>query len=185
MLEKKTVKLHLFSNTWFQPGSKIKIFFWYFINILFLINPLNPSSSLKLFFLKLFGATIGKGVLIKPNINIKYPWFLEIGNHVWIGEKVWIDNLTYVKIGANVCLSQGSMLLTGNHNYKKETFDLEVGEIILEEGVWIGAQAIVCPKVVCKSHSVLSVGSVATKSLDAYGIYAGNPAQKIRERVIN
>jgi putative colanic acid biosynthesis acetyltransferase WcaF len=132
----------------------------------------------------MFGAKIGTGVIIKPAVNIKYPWNLEIGNHSWLGEKVWIDNLVKVTIGNNVCLSQGAMLLTGNHNYKRQAFDLIVEGIKLEDGVWIGAKSLVCPGVTCFSHSVLSAQSVATINLDAYFIYSGNPAQKIRERII-
>jgi putative colanic acid biosynthesis acetyltransferase WcaF len=76
------------------------------------------------------------------------------------------------------------MLLTGNHNQKKTTFDLDVGDILLEDGVWIGAFSIVCPEVKCQSHAVLSVNSVATKKLEPYTIYQGNPARKVRKRVI-
>jgi putative colanic acid biosynthesis acetyltransferase WcaF len=76
------------------------------------------------------------------------------------------------------------MLLCGNHNYKKTTFDLMVGEITLEDGVWIGAQALVAPGITCHNHSILTAGSIATKNLDAYGIYIGNPAVKVRERNI-
>ena len=113
---------------------------------------------------------------------IKYPWFLIIGNHVWIGENVWIDNLTTVSLGNNVCISQGAMLLTGNHNYTKPTFDLIIGEITLEDGVWLGSQSVVCPGITCHSHSVLAVNSTATKNMDAYSIYQGNPAIKVRDR---
>jgi putative colanic acid biosynthesis acetyltransferase WcaF len=76
------------------------------------------------------------------------------------------------------------MLLCGNHNYKKSTFDLMVGNITIEEGAWVGAQAVVCPGVRLGSHSILTVGSVATSSVPAFSIYQGNPAQKIREREI-
>jgi putative colanic acid biosynthesis acetyltransferase WcaF len=76
------------------------------------------------------------------------------------------------------------MLLCGNHDYKRSTFDLIVGNIMLEDGVWIGAKSVVCPGVVCRSHSVLSVGSVASAPLDAYGIYRGNPAVKVKERTM-
>jgi putative colanic acid biosynthesis acetyltransferase WcaF len=145
-------------------------------------NRMNPFSGLRVLVLKIFGAKIGTGVVIKPNVNIKYPWKLEMGNNIWIGEKVWIDNLGEVKIGNNVCLSQGAMLLCGNHNYKKVEFDLLVGDITLEEGVWIGARSIVCPGVSCKSHSILSVNSVAAKTLEAYTIYQGNPAVEVRKR---
>ena len=139
----------------------------------------------KIWMLRKFGAKIGKGVFIKPSVNIKYPWTLEIGDYSWIGENVWIDNLAQVKIGSNVCISQGAMLLCGNHNYKKPTFDLMVGEITLEDGSWVGAQSVVCPGVTLHTHAVLGVGSVAHHDLDAYGIYQGNPARKVRERVID
>jgi len=175
--------LSKYDKSWYQPGGKLKTTLWYFVNVLFFLNPLNPISGLKVKLLRLFGAKIGNGVVIKPGVNIKYPWKLEIGNHAWIGEKVWIDNLGLVKIGNNVCISQGAMLLCGNHNYKKSTFDLIVKGIVLEDGVWIGAQSVVCPGVVCKSHSILAVSSVANKDLEAYTVYQGNPAVKSRERI--
>lgn len=180
------VDLSRYDNSWYRPrGGKIKRLIWYFINVLFFINPLNPSSSFKVILLRLFGAKIGRGVVVKPAVNIKYPWNLEIGNYCWIGENVWIDNLAHVKIGSNVCISQGAMLLCGNHNYKKETFDLIIGEIILEDGCWVGAKSVVCPGVTLAVNSVLSVCSVAQRNLDANRIYQGNPAREIRIRTIS
>lgn len=177
--------LSKFNNTWYNPGgSSLKRLFWYCTNAVWL-NSAFPLSGFKVFLLRMFGAKIGSGVVIKPHVNIKYPWNLEIGNNVWIGEYVWIDNLAKVKINDNVCISQAAMLLCGNHNYKQVTFDLVVGEIILEQGVWIGAKATVCPGVICHSHSVLSVGSVATHNLDTYTIYQGNPAKKVRDRKVD
>ena len=81
-------------------------------------------------------------------------------------------------------ISQGAMLLTGSHDYKKATFDLLVGKIVLQEGAWIGAKATVCPNVVCGSHSVLAAGSVATNDLLPFTIYQGNPAIPKRQRLI-
>ncbi len=177
--------LAAFNNTKYQPGNKFKIVAWYIVNRIFINTYLPFPIGFRLFFLKLFGCKIGENVMIKPRINIKYPWFLEIRDNVWIGENVWIDNLAKVTIHSNVCISQGAMLLCGNHNYKKSSFDLMLGAITLEQGVWIGAQSIVCPGVTCKSHSILTVGSVATKDLAPYSIYQGNPAQKIKEREID
>jgi putative colanic acid biosynthesis acetyltransferase WcaF len=183
---KSKVNLSKYNNEWYNPGGSIlKRTVWFFINALIFINPLMPVNGLKIWFLRLFGAQVGQGVVIKPNVNIKYPWHLTIGNHVWIGEKVWIDNLAPVMIHDHVTLSQGAMLLTGSHNYKSETFDLTVNKIILEEGAWVGAQAVVCPGVTCFTHSILAVGSVATKNLEPYFIYQGNPAERKRERLIN
>jgi putative colanic acid biosynthesis acetyltransferase WcaF len=180
------VDLSKFTNEWYYPGvSLLKRGIWFIINVFFFINPLNPFNRLKTGILRMFGSKVGKGVIIKPNVNIKYPWKLEIGNNVWIGEGVWIDNLAPVCIGNNSSVSQGALLLTGSHNYKNIAFDLIVKGIILEDGVWIGAKSIVCPGVTCQSHSILTVGSVATKDLEAYFIYQGVPAEKKRRRALN
>ncbi|TLV02663.1 WcaF family extracellular polysaccharide biosynthesis acetyltransferase [Dyadobacter luticola] len=171
---------------WFNPGGGfVKLLSWYIVNRLFFNTYIPYPSSFKIMLLKMFGAKIGIGIVIKPKVNIKYPWFLKIGNHCWIGEDVWIDNLTLVTIESNVCLSQGCMLLTGNHDYTRSTFDLKVGPITLEDGVWIGAKATVCPNVTAYSHAVLTVNSVATSNLDAYGIYQGNPAKYVKTRTIS
>ena len=176
--------LSRYDNSWYRPGPAWKRLAWYLVNAVFFLNPLNPSSGLKAWWLRVFGARVGRGVVIKPGVNVKYPWFLTIGDHVWIGENVWIDNLADVSLGAHVCLSQGALLLTGNHDFKAPAFDLRVRPIVLEDGVWIGARAVVCPGVHAQSHAVLTVGSVATQNLDAYGIYQGNPAARVKQRVI-
>lgn len=180
------VQIKKYDNSWFDPGRPVLTrILWYFVNIAFFKNAWMPVSALKIILLRWFGAKVGRGVNIKPNVNIKYPWLLTVGDYCWIGEGVWIDNLTWVRMGDNVCLSQGAMLLTGNHDYKKHTFDLVIGEIFLEDGVWIGAKALVCPNVVCKSHSVLAAGSVTSKDLDPYQIYQGNPAVAVRTRKLS
>lgn len=178
--------LFRYDNSWFHIGAgRLKVVAWYFINAFFLNCSWNPSSRLKVRLLRIFGANIGKGVVIKPSVNIKYPWNLSIGDYSWIGENVWIDNLVQVTIGSNVCISQGAMLLCGNHNYKLPTFDLIVKPIIIESGVWVGAKSIVCPGVTMLSHSVLTVGSVASKDLASYSVYRGNPATFVTKRIIS
>ena len=184
MSDLKKVDNNSYTATLHIGVSVFKQVMWYVTNILFFKNGFSISSRIKVSLLRCFGASVGKGVVIKPCVNIKYPWKLSIGNYAWIGEQVWIDNIAHVTMGDNVCLSQGSLLLTGNHNYKTSTFDLLPGTIILEEGVWIGAKAIVCPGVVCASHAILSVASVANENLLPYAIYKGNPALKVGDRVI-
>ena len=176
--------LSKYNNDWYKTGgSLIKRILWYIVNAIF-FNSAFPINSFKCFLLRLFGAEIGKGVVIKPFVNIKYPWLLKIGHYVWVGEKVWIDNLGLVVLHNNSCISQGALLLCGNHHYKKVSFDLIVGNITIEEGAWVGAKCVVCPGVKIGTHSVLTVNSVATKSIEPWSIYQGNPAQKIKNRVI-
>jgi putative colanic acid biosynthesis acetyltransferase WcaF len=183
-VERIETDLSKFNNRWFKTGAPFILrFFWYWINAIFIKSSI-PGSAWRCFLLRLYGAKIGVGVVIKPCVNIKYPWNLQIGDYSWIGENVWIDNLTKVEIGNHCCISQGALLLCGNHNYKKQTFDLMVGTILLENGVWVGAKSVVTANVILKSHSVLAAGSIAIKNTEPYWIYAGNPAEKIRERII-
>lgn len=178
------VDLSTYNNNWYKPGNAIKRILWHYTNMLVFKSGMFPLYGCKVFLLKLFGAKMGHGVLIKPYVNIKYPWFLSVGNNVWIGEDVWIDNLAHVTIHNNVCLSQGALLLTGSHDHNSTSFGLIVKPIILEAGVWICAKAIVCAGVSCHTHAVVTAGSVITKNCDAYGIYKGNPAMKIKQREI-
>lgn len=180
------MNLNVFTTGAFNKGAgKLKIASWYFINALLIRASWNPFMKIKILLLKSFGAKIGKGLVIKNNVNIKFPWKLTLGNNVWLGENTWIDNLDEVKIGNNVCISQGALLLTGNHDYTLSTFDYRNAPITIEDGAWIGAKTVVCPGVKVKSHAILTVGSIATKEMEAYSIYQGNPAQKIRMREIN
>lgn len=184
-MTKETTNLSTFSNPQYKHGRSIFVrLAWMLISRLFFQTSIPYPNKLKVFLLQLFGAKTGRKIVIKPNVTIKQPWHLEIGNHTWIGEMVWIDNLVQVKIGQHCCLSQGAFLLTGNHNYKKSSFDLITGSITLDDGVWIGAKSIVGPNVICQSHAVLAAGSCAFKNLDAYSIYQGNPAILLRKREI-
>jgi putative colanic acid biosynthesis acetyltransferase WcaF len=176
--------LSRFDNSWYDHGPRWRLILWFIINSIFINSYLPIPIAIKVALLRLFGAKIGTGLAIKPAVNIKYPWLLTIGNYVWIGEGAWIDNLSEVTIGDNACISQGAMLLTGNHDYKRSTFDLTTRPITLEDGVWIGAKAVVGPGVRCGSHAVLAVNSVATHALNAYGVYQGNPAVLVRQRDI-
>jgi putative colanic acid biosynthesis acetyltransferase WcaF len=163
-------------------ASKFKQVLWFLCSVIFVRNPIHPFNFIRKGILELFGATIGEGTIIRPGVQIKYPWKLRIGRYAWIGEHSWIDNLDYVTIGDFACLSQGAMLCTGNHNYNSPHFDLMMRPIVLENGVWIAARSVVCPGVTARSHSMLTVGSVATSDLEAYGVYQGNPAQWKRNR---
>lgn len=179
----RSVDLSTFRNDWYQPGgTPLKRVAWYMVNALFFINPLNPLNGFKVWLLRAFGAQVGQGVIIKPGVNVKYPWRLRLGDHVWIGERVWIDNLADVLIEDHVCVSQGAMLLTGNHDYRKESFDLMIGAITLRRGSWVGAKCVVCPDVELGEYAVLSVGSIASHDLAAAMIHRGNPAQPLRPR---
>ncbi len=183
-MSNKKVDLSLFDPSEYSYGaSKYKFYLWHLVNTLIFRNGLLGSSKVRVWILRKFGAKIGNNVAMnKPNINIKYPWKLTIGDNSWIGENSWIYNMDEIVIGANVNVSQGVFLLTGNHNYKSIRFEVFTKPIHIEEGVFLGANSVVCPGVTCHKYSILTVNSVATKDLDDSGIYTGNPAVKVRTR---
>ena len=185
MSQFKKVNNALFTTSITVNASKVKQIVWYFTNIIFFKNPLFISTAIKIFLLKAFGAKVGSSVVIKPNVNIKYPWKLSIGNNSWIGEAVWIDNLSEVIIEDSVTISQGALLLTGSHDHTKETFDFISLPIVLQYGVWIGARAVVYGGITCHTHAVLSLNAVAETDLKPYTIYKGNPAVAVINRVIH
>ena len=178
-------KVHLkdVDHSWYDKGAGIvKRTLWYYTNI-FLVKPLwNPFMGIKVAILRIFGAKIGKRICLKPNVYIKSPWNLVIGDDCWIGEGAWIDNLDKVTIGNDVCVSQDAMLLTGNHDYTDGTMPYRNAPIRIEDGAWVGAKTVVCPGVTVHEGAILTVGSIATKDMEPWMVYQGNPAVKIRER---
>jgi putative colanic acid biosynthesis acetyltransferase WcaF len=132
--------------------------------------------------LRLFGAKVGKGVYMKPGVRVKFPWYLRVGDFCWLGEDLWIDNLAPVEIGSNVCISQAAYLCTGNHDWTKPNMKLFRKSITVQDGSWVGAKAILCPGVVVGRGAVVAAGSVVTRSVSAYQVWAGNPATFLRDR---
>ena len=169
----------------YSPGVSFwKQLLWYYIGFPLIKSGLIPFSGLKVWILRQLGASVGEGVRIKPGVRIKFPWKLTIGDHSWIGENAWLDNVGTITIGDNVCISQGAYLCTGNHDWRLPTFDLRVGEIHIQSGSWLGAKAVVGPGVTVGAGAILTLGSVATRSLNPMTIYSGNPAQAIKTRVM-
>jgi len=169
----------------YTPGASIvKQLLWYFLGDRLVRSGILPFSGLKVWLLRCFGAKIGQGVRIKPGVRVKFPWRLTVGNFVWIGENVWIDNIAEVTIESHVCISQAVYFCTGNHDWSHPDFQLIPAAIQIKQGSWIGARATVGPGVTVGQGAVLCLGSVAGRSLECMKIYAGNPAQPVKERMI-
>jgi putative colanic acid biosynthesis acetyltransferase WcaF len=181
----KQVDLSLYDGSRHQPGAGlIRRVLWYSANALLFDSWLCPPYAIKRQLLRMFGASIGVGVTIKPKVNIKYPWKLRIGDCSWIGERVWIDNIGPVSIGSHCCVSQGAYLCTGNHDWSDPRFGLKVGPITIADQAWVGAFAVVGPGVSIAEGSVAAAGSVLTRDTTPWMVYAGNPAVAVRRREV-
>jgi putative colanic acid biosynthesis acetyltransferase WcaF len=176
------MKLAGFRSSYNQQKTVSIQVIWYFVSLLVFESAWFPIYGWKINLLRLFGAKIGYGLVVKTKVYIKYPWMLEVGNNVWIGEGARIDNLAKVKIGSDVCISQNAFLLTGNHDYRSDTFDLIIGSITIEDEVWVGASVVVCPNTILSKGTVLSVGSIISGTTLGNHVYRGNPAVLKRPR---
>ena len=157
--------------------SRGKNFFYEMIWQVFfkpIISSSLPGTIWRKYILILFGSKLGKSIRLSPGIKIKMPWRLSVGDYSWIGEDVWIDNLSMVKIGDNVCVSQGVYFCTGNHDFKKVNFNLICESITVESESWIGSKVIIGPGNIIGRGSVIKMGSIITKDIPAQSIFSQN-----------
>ncbi|MGC9943344.1 MAG: WcaF family extracellular polysaccharide biosynthesis acetyltransferase [Verrucomicrobiota bacterium] len=155
---------------------------WYLLKCLLFLTPLPVPSVVKCTILRWFGASVGRGVVIKPRVNIHFPWKLSLGDHTWIGEEVFILNVEPVTVGAHCCISQRAFVCTGNHDYREPDMGYRNRPIVIGEGAWIGAQSFIAPGVTIGSEAVIKVGSIVTRNQPAQMICAGNPCFPVKPR---
>ncbi|WP_168792705.1 putative colanic acid biosynthesis acetyltransferase [Paraburkholderia aromaticivorans] len=163
-----------------KRGALIELV-WFVLEACVINNKLLPFSGVRVALLRLFGAKIGTGCRFVHPLRVKAPWNLEVGDNSWFGVDVWIYNQTLIRIGSNVCISQGTFLTAGSHDMST-TMDLHVAPIIIEDGVWITSKCVVQMGVTIGRSAVVTPLSVVHRSLEAEGVYGGNPCRFIRKR---
>ena len=150
---------------------------WILVSCCLFKSPIPLPSGVRRALLRCFGAKIGQRVVIRSPISISFPWRLEIGDDVWLGEGVMILSLARVRIESNVCVSQRAFLCTGSHEFLRQTFDLVTEPITIREQSWIAAQAFIGPGVEIGPGSVVGAGCVATRDVPPNCFAQGNPMQ--------
>jgi len=161
--------------------SKLIELLWFVIEATIIYNRLMPVSAVRVGLLRLFGARIGRNCRFLHAIRVKCPWNLEVGDNTWVGEDVWIYNQAMIRIGANVCISQGTFLTTGSHEAGTD-MELCVAPIVIEDGAWITSKCVVQMGVTIGRSALVTPLSVVHRSLDAGGVYGGNPCRFLRRR---
>jgi putative colanic acid biosynthesis acetyltransferase WcaF len=171
------MRLDLYDKSSFDRGAwRVTEALWFFCQGIFFLPRFPWPSSLRVGLLRLFGARIGMGLVIRSGVTITFPWRFTAGDHVWIGEQTTILSLAPVRLGSQVCLSQRVYLCSGSHDWRSETFDLAVRPIVIEEGAWVAALAFVGPGVTIGRGSVVSAGTVLLQSVPPESFARGNPA---------
>ncbi len=171
--------LRFFSGgTGFALSRKFVLVFWFPLQHIAFKSALFPAS-LRPSILRLFGASIGKGVLIRRGVRVHFPWNLEIGDNCWIGEEVWFLNHDRIEISSNVCISQRAIICTSGHDFRSISLEYAHKPIAIKDGAWICLDAKVLSGVTIGECSVVSAGEVARKSLPDYSILVGGQVHPI------
>ncbi|MEG1122397.1 MAG: colanic acid biosynthesis acetyltransferase WcaF [Citrobacter sp.] len=167
----------------FRGGGTIKVQLWWAVQAtLFRLSP-QVMYRWRAFLLRMFGAKIGKNVVIRPSVKITYPWKLTLGDYAWVGDDAVLYTLGNITIGANAVISQKSYLCTGSHDYASPHFDINAMPIVIGEKCWLATDVFVAPGVTIGAGTVVGARSSVFKSLPANAVCRGNPAVVTRERV--
>ena len=166
----------------FRGKSKIYVQLWRFLySILFRMSP-QYMYGWRRILLRLFGANIGKYVLIRPTAKILYPWKLTIGDWSWIGDEVTLYNMANINIGKNCVISQKSYLCTSSHDHNKPSFDIFAELINIKDKVWVASDVFIAPGITIETGTVVGFRSTVNTNLPAKMICYGNPAKPMRPR---
>lgn len=132
--------------------------------------------------LSLFGAKIHSTARIRRTAKFECPWNVTIGANTAIGDFAIVYALGPITIGRRVSVSQYSHLCAGTHDFGKADLPLIRPPVILEDDAWLGTDTFVGPGVTMKQGSLLGARASAFKDLDAWQVYGGNPAKRLRQR---
>ena len=125
--------------------------------------------------LRAFGATIGDGVLIRERVRVHWPWKLSVGANSWIGEGAWLLNLEPITIGHDVCVSQEALLCTGSHDRRDPAFCYDNAPIVIEDGAWVAARAVVLRGVLVGAEAVVPAGCTVASAVSAGSVAGARP----------
>ena len=167
----------------FRGRSAVITQLWWLIqSTLFACSP-QFMYSWRNFLLRLFGAKIGKGVIVRPTARITYPWKLTIGDYSWVGDHVELYTLGDITIGENAVVSQKSYLCTGSHDFQSKSFDIYAKPIVIEDEAWVASDVFVAPGVTIGKGAVVGARSSVFEDMPAGMVCAGYPAKPIRPRI--
>lgn len=169
----------------FRGCSGLVVQLWWMTDFFFFKLSPQLLYGWRRFLLRLFGAKIGKGVIVRPSVTITYPWKVSIGAYSWIGDNAELYSLGEIEIGSNVVISQKSYLCAASHDYDKEDFPIWEKKITIEDECWLATDVYVAPGITIGKGTVVGARSSVFKDLPSGKVCVGSPATPIKDRVCN
>lgn len=158
-----------------RPGWYI-LLWWLVQAIAFPFTP-HFLNQLRCSLLRLFGARIGKSVVIRPTARFTYPWKVEIGDYSWIGDDVVFYSLEHIHIGQHCIISQKSYLCTGSHDLQDPAFGLKTASISIGNGAWIATDCFIGLGVQVGANAVIGARSSVFTNIPSGQVCWGTPCR--------
>lgn len=169
-------------ESWDRP--RVVVYAWTLFELLFVTSAWQPSSRLRVAVLRIFGATIGEGVIFRPRTRVRFPWKLKVGKRAWIGEGVWIHNQNIVEIGEDAVISQESFITTGSHAHRRD-MALVTRPIRIGDGAWVTSRCIVLGGSDVGDSSLITPGTIVSGRVPDNSIWGTSAkAQRLGDRFV-
>lgn len=157
---------------------------WWIFDALFVRSTPQALYSWRRFAWLLFGAKVGRRVLIRPGVRVTFPWKVVIGDHCWIGDNATLYNIDAITIGEHCVVSQEAYLCAGTHDHCDISFPLIAAPVTVEPECWIAARAFIGPGVRIARGAVVGACSVVLSDVASGTIVAGVPARAVGIRKV-
>jgi putative colanic acid biosynthesis acetyltransferase WcaF len=167
----------------YRGRSPVFVQLWWIVQATLFRGSPQVLYGFRRWLLRLFGARVGKGAIIRPSVTVTYPWKVRIGNYSQIGDDVVIYSFAEIKIGKNVVVSQKSYLCAGTHDFRSESFEIQAFPIVIEDEVWLAADVFVAPGVTIGRGTVVGARSSVFTDLPGMMVCTGSPARPVRPRL--
>ncbi|NET71659.1 MAG: colanic acid biosynthesis acetyltransferase WcaF [Sphaerospermopsis sp. SIO1G2] len=184
--EKPYVDLSKYNQSGFDRGRPgLYVLLWWLVQaIAFPLTP-HPLNNIRCAILRLFGASIGKSVVIRPTARFTYPWKVTIGDYSWVGDDVVLYSLEQINIGEHCVVSQKSYLCTGSHDIKDPAFSLKTASITIGNGAWVATDCFIAPGVEIGANAVIGARSSVFTNIPAAQVCWGTPCKPQYQRQMN
>ena len=168
----------------FRGRSALVVQLWWLVEALLFRPSPQVLYGWRRFLLRVFGAKVGSGVLVRATARITYPWKVELGDYAWIGDNATLYSLGQISIGEHSVVSQDAYLCAGSHRTRSLTFEIYAEPIAVGTSAWIAAGAFIGPGVTVGAGAIIGARSVVFNDVSPMSIWHGNPARLQRARTL-
>ena len=176
------MNIHSQASAYSSPWSKsqrLKMLLWEYVWLILCSWTPKPANPWRLFWLKVFGATIVGRPFVHQRARIQIPWNLILHDRAALGDRTHIYSLGVIEIHEHATIAQEAYVCTGTHAFGNASLNLITSPIVIHAHSFIGARAFIMPGITIGEHSIVGACSVVTKNIGDGDIVAGNPAKII------